>query len=348
MTALFPPDSNPPEGTLPLDRRGVLHGFVDATTPVSSSTALADDWNAGRPIRRRAGLEPAASEFREWIEAGVATFERLRDGGRWLEECEARLEDCVEFVYAGSTVDHSDAREIERLFVDVMPERGRKPIARDITARLSWIADDETDLSMRARFSFGHESLKEWLDPTDDRWRWADHLAESVFPECAVLSECDLLSELESIHGGPLRCSERIVYSNAPGGGAVFHHDADPAQRGVLFGQLAGQTAWLALPKSELAAAVAGADGSRFGSTEEALGALDKVDEQLWTLLNMTPEFTAHLAEAGALFVLSPGDALVLPSPNESAVAWHSVFALGESASLAHSYGLFDAPTESE
>jgi len=38
-----------------------------------------------------------------------------------------------------------------------------------------------------------------------------------------------------------------------------------------------------------------------------------------------------------------PGDALLLPSHDAERVAWHSVFAIGSEASLAHSYGIFAA-----
>jgi hypothetical protein len=143
-----------------------------------------------------------------------------------------------------------------------------------------------------------------------------------------------------------VRFSERIVYSNAPGGGAAFHCDADPTQRGVVYGQLVGATAWLALPKRELCRAIVAHVGGRSGlpgSEAEAMAALEHDDDEaLDELLNRDPAFTARLASAGFLSVLHAGDAILLPSHGPDDVAWHSVFALGDEPSLAHSYGMFE------
>jgi hypothetical protein len=143
-----------------------------------------------------------------------------------------------------------------------------------------------------------------------------------------------------------VRLSERIVYSNAPGGGAVFHHDDEEHQLGVVFGQLAGETAWLALPKRELAAHVAacarsGALRRLAGTPRRALRALDRDAPALRALLDATPRFTARLVDHGALIHLRAGDALLLPTHGPDDTCWHAVFALGRRASLAHSYGIF-------
>ena len=102
----------------------------------------------------------------------------------------------------------------------------------------------------------------------------------SATRRCAALTGCDpLVKGVADLAGTPVRFSERIVYSNSPGGGAVFHHDSEPDQVGVVYGQLAGETAWLALPKRELAAAVAAHGGVPEAVTEEAaLRALDVED----------------------------------------------------------------------
>jgi hypothetical protein len=64
-------------------------------------------------------------------------------------------------------------------------------------------------------------------------------------------------------------------------------------------------------------------------------------DQPLWRLLNRDEGFTAQLAAHGALFVLHASDSILLPSHGIDDVAWHSVLALGDRPSLAHSYGLF-------
>ena len=138
----------------------------------------------------------------------------------------------------------------------------------------------------------------------------------------------------------PHRLSERILYNNAPDGGAVFHHDAEPGQLGVCFSQLQGHTAWLALGKRRLAALLV-----RTGTCRTQRSAMDRLDQgsdrELWRVMNREAGFTAHLAAHGALFVLRAGDSILLPSHGIDDVAWHSVLALGERPSLAHSYGLF-------
>lgn len=338
-THYTPPDREPPTTAHALERRGTHHGFVDdASLAITEDPAAA--WQRGAPIALPGVLQSGVDMLRPEIRSTLAMFDRLRDGARWLDECDRRVADVTDFRYASSTVDQLEPREIERLFIDALDEpdgyRGR-----DITARLSWIADDEADLSLRIRFSFGHESLREWLDPEDPRSDLADEFAERVFPECQLLTHPALLEQIRNWHGAPARMSERIVYSNAPGGGAVFHHDADPSQRGVAFAQLAGATAWLALPRRDLAAAVA-AETTEFGDADAVSERFDAIDEPLWALLNHTPEFTARLARDGALRVVHAGDVLVLPSPTPDRTAWHSVFALGEAPSLALSFGLFD------
>src|SRR6185503_1388669 len=140
--------------------------------------------------------------------------------------------------------------------------------------------------------------------------------ADALFPECAVIAgNAPLVALVERAIGAPARLSERIVYSNAPGGGATFHHDDEPRQLGVVYGQLAGETAWLALPKRELARHVAEFARTprlrRLAGTErKALRALDR-EGGIARLLNETPAFTRRLVEHGALQHLSPGDALV-------------------------------------
>jgi len=284
------------------------------------------------------------------IERSRALFERLRAGASFQDALWPRLRRArvrsgtAPFEPAGVAIDLGDEREIEKVFAHA--RRGRRVVARDLYAKLSWIAHDPRDLSLRIRFSFGSEHLLEWQGDSR-RAPWADRYAEALFPECAALTgDASIAGLVERLAGRRVRFSERIVYSNAPGGGAVFHHDAEPRQLGVLYGQLAGETAWLALSKRALAEEVAqaarGALRRSAGTRAKALRALDREDAPaLARLLNDTPGFTARLVERGALFRLRAGDALLLPSHGPDDVAWHSVFALGAEPSLAHSYGIF-------
>lgn len=345
-------------GVLVLDRRGVLHGGVLPRSGGSraelSSERLAQEaraaWEEARPIHLPAVLSAAVRTRRASIRASLELFERMRDEGSFQDEVWGRLEGDPRFEPAGVSVDLGDEREIEKVFANRVPEddpRGKK-LARDLYAKLSWISHDERDGSLRVRFSFGAEALLEWQTETA-RAPHADAYAQAVFPECSVLTENSELFELiELCAGTRVRASERIVYNNAPGGGAVFHNDDEPHQLGVLYGQLAGATGWLALPKLELAAELVeftagGEHAARAADVERAARWLEQGDEdpELLTLLNHTPAFTRRLIERGDFIHLRAGDVLLLPSPDEQRICWHSVFALGESPSLAHSYGLF-------
>lgn len=334
--------------TWQLQRRGVDHGRFYELDDGADADHAPDAWQRGQPIRWAGLLRRACTrDFRAEVSESLAMFERLRDGARWLDECDLRLCEQDEaageaFVYTSSTVDRAEEREIERLFINAVDDQDGI-IAEDLTARLSWIANDPDDLSLRARFSFGHEATGDWLDLSDERSDAADRLAAAMFPESAAIDAAQLRDRVAEQHGRPVRFTERIVYSNAPGGGAVFHHDADPGQRGVVFAQLAGATAWLALPRDALARALADFDPRQFAAAAEADAALESPSAATRKILDMTPEFTELLCDRGALYVLHPGDVMLLPSPEPAHAAWHSVFALGQRASLAHSYGIFDA-----
>jgi hypothetical protein len=190
--------------------------------------------------------------------------------------------------------------------------------------------------------------MRDWLRGGHEAV-WADRFAERVFPECAALSRnVRVLSLVESLVGHPVRLSERIVYANSPGGGAAFHHDAEPGQLGVAFAQLSGETAWLAVRKRELAGILSSqappALRRRAPTAGLALALLDAGDiapPALGRWLDSSPALTATLAERGALQLLLPGDVLLLPSHGPDDVAWHSVFGLGTRPGLALSFGIF-------
>jgi hypothetical protein len=328
-----------------LARRGVRHGHVslesrgaaeDLTDPVLR-TNLATLWGDAYPIHLPRALEARLRGRRGDVRATLALFERLRRGGSFQDELWARLDGRGDFAPAGATIDTGDEREIEKVFADRL--RGGRRVARDLYAKLSWIAADERDDSLRLRFSFGSEALCEWQAETR-RAPHAEAFAEAVFPECDVLTaHAALVRLVGALIGRAPRFGERIVYNNAPGGGAIFHHDVEPHQLGVLYGQLAGETGWLALPRELLANEIAAALSIR---PKRALARLEREDDaELTQLLNHTPAFTRALVLRGSFVHLRAGDALILPSPTPEVTCWHSVFALGARPSLAHSYGIF-------
>ena len=343
---------------LELDRRGVLHGGVRVAEGTSraelNSERLAQEaraaWAEARPIHLPAVLSADVRARRPELRTSAKLFERMRREGSFQDEIWGRLEGDERFEPAGVSVDLGDEREIEKVFANRVNDEdpGGKKAARDLYAKLSWISHDERDSSLRVRFSFGAEALMEWQTETE-RAPHADDYAAAVFPECSVLTgNASLFELIELCVGTRVRASERIVYNNAPGGGAVFHNDAEPHQLGVVYGQFEGATGWLALPKLELAAELvgflAGSDhAERAPDVPRAAAWLAEGDEDplLLQLLNHTPAFTRQLVARGDFVHLRAGDVLLLPSPEVERACWHSVFALGEKPSLAHSYGLF-------
>jgi hypothetical protein len=291
-------------------------------------------WTRDAPVHLPGLLSEMVREHAAAIRRSRALFARLAAGADPTREIWRRLGASRRFRPAGSSVDTGDAREIEKVHVDRM--RGGRIVAPDLFAKFSWIRPELQDRSLRIRFSFGDELSSAWLqDPK--RRRAANEYCEAVFPESAAIAgDRRLRRVLYQCRGQPLSMCERIVFANAPGGGARFHHDAEPTQRGVLYVQLAGATAWLALPKRELATAW------RSSQARTALRALDRDDAATDRWLNSDPHLTRRLAEDGHLHVLRAGDVLLLPSHGHDDCAWHSVFALGTRPSLAHSYGLFD------
>ncbi len=327
---------------MPLRRRGVDFGHV---LPLHRAplrpAAIAATWRAAEPVFLPGLLGDAPYRQRTRIAASLRMFDRLRRGGDFLAELERRLVDDQVLQYSGSTIDRDDPREVERVFVDAVVD-GEK-VAADLWAKLAWIANEPTDRSLRIRFSSGQEQLEDWLLQTDATARWVDEFALRAFPECQAIVGCaELWQLLARLIARPFRLSERIVYNNAPGGGATFHHDAEPGQLGVAFHQLEGRTAWLSLSKRRLAQLLVRSGAAR--TTRAAMTRLDGADDALAHRLNRDLGFAKQLSAHGALFVLEAGDAILLPSHGIDDVAWHSVFALGQRPSLAHSYGIF--PTQ--
>ncbi|MCA8956919.1 MAG: hypothetical protein KDC87_12650 [Planctomycetes bacterium] len=327
----------------PLRRRGHHLGFLVRRAVPEQPEDLAPLWAADLPIHLPGVLAGGLEVFAEDIAASLAMFDRLRRGRRFLDELARRLAHQDVFVPAGSTFDRCDDREIEKIWMRAVDGGGS--LAEELWAKLSWVAHDEADLSLRVMFSSGVEQLQEWRQDSD-RARFADAACEEAFPECRTISgHVPLVEALQELLGTPLRFSERILYANAPGGGAVFHHDVEPGQLGVVFGQFAGSTAWFALPKKALAehlrVLARGTLASRTASLADALRLLDdENDPDRHVLLNESPELAQRLVEAGAVVWLEPGDALLLPNHGADDTCWHSVFALGP-GNLGHSYGIF-------
>jgi hypothetical protein len=232
------------------------------------------------------------------------------------------------FRWAGVSQNTRDPLEMHKLHVE----------PGGIYVKANWLSTFAGDASMRLRFSYGAEILDDWLDDPS-RARRTLALVEGMFPECRIVTR-KRGPVVRRVSGVRPRFIQPILYANAPGGGALFHHDHVPGQAGVLFTQLAGSTAWLTLPKRALAAHVAAHMGR---SMRGLLARMERRDDRQERLMNHVPAFTRRLVADGWLFVLRAGDAILLPSPGPDDVAWHSVFTVGRGDNWALSVGFADA-----
>jgi hypothetical protein len=333
--------AHPRPGAVRLARRGTAFGWVRRSGRGQLGRAEAQvRWDAAEAVHLGRALAPRLESLRPAVARTTRAFRRFRDGALLEPEVWRRCPARGRFVPAGVSADLGDVREIEKVHADL--RRGGRVVARDVWSKLSWITAHPGDASLRIRFSFGAERLDDWRSDLR-RARAADEFAEAVFPECRLLSGNGALGRmLEDWTGGRIRLSERIVFWNAPGGGAAFHHDAEEGQLGVAYAQLTGRTGWLAVSKRKLAAEVAevaGLAGERAGLRILAAHDSPRVDR----LLNGTPRLARRLVEHGAFVALSAGDVLLLPSHGPDDATWHSVFSLGGRPGLALSFGIFRA-----
>ncbi len=258
-----------------------------------------------------------------------------------------------------------DERDLARAFVSWKAPRNRTVKGPTSVSNL-WIKTQqlsmhEDDASVRMRFSFGDEGTD---DASRDmaRHKLVREMANRLMPEAAAIHEdLELRALLQEWIGATPILTQGIAYWNSPNGGALFHHDAfdEPQhgrQRGVLYSQITGSTAWLALSIQDLALRVREfvefmADGTLPAAHkaliedreegEETLRVVADNDRLMKTLsepscgilgplVNYGPDFTALCADAGHGFVLAPGDVICLPNHGYESTCMHSVFCAGE------------------
>ena len=229
----------------------------------------------------------------------------------------------------------------------------------ELWAKASLLSDHEDERSWRLRVSAGREPEDEGCRD-DAVHREVARLAEALLPGAARIHGTPSIRGLVAscVDGEPL-FTQSIGYWNAPGGGALLHHDAfderlEGGQRGVLYTQLAGSTAWLAVSARELGHEVQAAlrtlltEGEPLGDLErDRAWALASDPEQVLAELALPgcgalgwlahggEEFTGRLVDSGHAFVLDPGDAVVLPNHGLTATCFHSVFCASDGPTYA-------------
>ena len=350
-----------------LRRRGAALAWVaERQRPaLPDAIQLRSAWLAARPLLLPVFAAAEVQQQAEHIRAALALYEAVLDGDSAADRFEqppyaARLAPRFEMLAASE--DEGDPQEIETIEFDAVEDD--EPVAENLWVKLSWLSFEDDDASLRFRFSFG---LAGYEDVAADvaRQQAAAELTEALFPESAVISANTRLAALLGAAVGAERLGyvERIVYFNAPDGGAQFHQDVERGHLGVVFAQLHGGTGWLSLPKETLVDEIQGflADGGNEAALRTllpesvarthlfALGAerdrlatvLDEGDDDaLEMLLNRCPAFTRQLVEHGHCYLLQPGDFILLPQHEAARCAWHSVFCLDEFAGEALSFAV--------
>lgn len=263
-----------------------------------------------------------------------------------------------DFELAASSFEDHDEQGIEKVFFDVWEDD--EMIAENLWCKASWLSFDEADSSLRFRFSFGTEGYED-VSADPERQYWSSVLTDLIFPESLAVTEHPLLhSYLKKLmKDAPYAFVERIVYFNAPNGGAQMHHDVERGHEGVVFAQMTGSTFWLAISRQMLAKQVIQYLGKTdpnqdhwpllrqaLALGEEALGAYleDTEGDETEALLNHTPDFLAQLVDEGFAHILRPGDVLLLPQRDLATCVWHSVFCLGEETGEGLSFALRREP----
>jgi len=339
-------------------RRDYALGFVQALKQpdMPDAETIARRWRGDEAVSLPGLLDVQAwqsdiAQSHQLMEATLETGEvsPLLDQAPYKQRLSAH------FLLVASSFEDHDEQGIEKIYFDAEADAGdeRICVAEDLWCKGSWLSFIEADASLRFRFSFGMECLEDVAaDPA--RQQWAGRLCDALFPESAAITNNKTITDmLQPVLGGSPAFVERIVYFNAPNGGAQMHHDVERGHDGVVYGQLSGSTFWLALCKQtlidELISFIGHADhaaeierllpdaaersalakliGDR-GALSDYMDAFDH--ELVEAMMDRSPLFTRQLVEHGYGFILHAGDVLLMPQRNLDTCVWHSVITLGD------------------
>ncbi len=267
------------------------------------------------------------------------------------------------FLVAASPEEH-DEQGIEKIYFDAFEaSKQDEVVAEELWCKGSWLSFHEEDASLRFRFSWGMEGYEDVsADPL--KQAWAGKLCDVIFPESSIITQNGaILGYLSSILGKKPSFVERIVYFNAPNGGAQMHHDVERGHAGVVFAQLSGSTFWLAITKPKLMNEIISfvscpqhqADIEAVLPQKEDRQVLIKLcethddlscymeepdHELVEAIIDRCPAFIAQLVENGFAHSLEAGDVLLLPQRDLDNCVWHSVFTLGDTPGEALSFAV--------
>ncbi len=351
-----------------LQQRGVHRGWVSDSSAAESQVVLVEDicdaWMLSEPIVLSGFIDSKQIIKHEvHIDQSYQLMSHVLDD----EECNELLHHppyfsrlSHRFEILSSIYDENDPQAIEKIECDVID--GGEVVAENLWLKLSWLSFVEEDASLRFRFSFGLESYEDVAaDPV--RQQYASKFTEAVFPESVLISQNQELKSLlcKMLDAHDVSYVERIIFFNAPEGGAQFHQDIEKGHQGVVYAQLRGRTGWLTLSKQalvdEIQLFLSRPDASSLmqlvndpeeieylyskASNNTLLSAyLDEQDnDPLEKLINRLPDFAQQLVERGHVYIVNPGDVVLLPQQDIDHCAWHAVLCLddfiGEALSFA-------------
>lgn len=336
-----------------LQRRGLELGHI--TTPSTQNTPSEQQiiaaWQADKAITIPAIVMQDVLQHEAHIQVAHQMMEVMLGGAELAETFEERAISQrlqPEFALVASSAEEHDEQGIEKVYFDV--EDKGEIRAEDLWCKASWLSFHDEDASLRFRFSFGMEGFEDVAaDPA--RQQWAGELCERIFPESAIITKnTKILNLLQKILGSEAQFVERIVYFNAPNGGAQFHHDVERGHAGVVFAQLSGATFWLALDKQLLIDEII--TFAQANKVSDALQELiqnrealsEYMEEQdhatVEELIDQNPDFIKYLIDKGYSHHLQEGDVLFLPQRDLDHCVWHTVFTLGDDPGEALSFAV--------
>ncbi|MEO0367883.1 MAG: hypothetical protein AAF197_03750 [Pseudomonadota bacterium] len=359
-----------------LQRRGVSLGHVTIDDLARVNAVVPQKWQTGQPILMRSAAKDAVLAFDSEIARSAELYQTALhdesiDSVIDSAPYQARWQNYFEPL--GSSVNPAEKQEIETLFFDAIDQE--QSVAEDLWLKISWLSYYAADQSLRFRFSFGvdHEE-----DVAADALRQAAaaDLCDVFFPESKAITANEELNQLllHELQCDDLQFVERIVYFNAPDGGAYLHHDLERGHAGVVYLQASGETCWIAIPKSNLLEEI-----TTFANHCEAtnswpvnLADSDKTEIQdlcqdqdlldvqinlfsndsLIKLINETEDFVQRLIAQGHAYHLRAGDMIILPQITHPPLGqideeirlqnccWHSVFCLGDQVGQGLSFAI--------
>lgn len=263
-----------------------------------------------------------------------------------------------------TTEDEADPQEIVTLEFDVLKEG--ELIAENLWVKLSWLSFIEDDSSFRLRFSFGIAGYEN-VAKDFHRQQHAGNLTETIFPESVLISENKPLAKLlqSLLDIDQVAYVERIVYFNAPKGGAQLHQDVETGHLGVVYAQLSGETIWITLPKVSLVKEIVTFfnDETKQAALKDEIkpeyiqflknmvkqptalsGYLDEHEnDPLDAFINQSSSFIQQLLENGYAYKLSPGDLILLPQKSVENCNWHCVYCASDHEGEALSFAIREA-----